>query len=97
MKKININWVNYQDYKINFGVNKKFLNYLDIASEISENFTNKFWYGILSQIFQKKEYLKLTIEFNVKKDILESIELIELINFLKKEKRENKIYFRKKK
>ena len=33
----------------------------------------------------------------MKKDILESIELIELINFLKKEKkRENKIYFRKK-
>ena len=97
LKKININWVNYQDYKINFGVNKKFLNYLDIASEISENFTNKFWHGILSQIFQKKEYLKLTIEFNVKKDVLESIELIELINFLKKEKKEKiKFIFAKK-
>jgi hypothetical protein len=87
LKKYDIFWFNYQDFELDdVKVNQMNL-YLKIAGDISNKFTEKFYSKKMEKVFISKDYLKTIIEFNIKNYVMESVEVVEIYNYLKK--REN--------
>ncbi len=89
LKKININWFNYQDYNLNKVITSQTFNYLPVASNFSKRFEELFITQNLQKEFYNKDYLKICLEFNLKNKIFESIELVEICNYLKKNPEKN--------
>ena len=86
LKKYDIFWFNYQDFELDdVKVNQMNL-YLKIAGDISNKFTEKFYSKKMEKVFISKDYLKTIIEFNIKNYVMESVEVVEIYNYLKKEK-----------
>lgn len=84
LKKYDIFWFNYQEFELdNVKVNQMDL-YLEIAGDISNIFTEKFYSQKIEKFFLNKDYLKTVIEFNIKNHVMQSIEIVQIYNYLKK-------------
>jgi hypothetical protein len=82
LKKIDLNWFNYQEYNLNTVETFQMQNFLSYASQISDLVSKKFYKNEMNKKFTKENYFKISLEFNLKKRIFECLEIVKINDYL---------------
>ena len=83
-KKFNLIWFNYQEFNLDDVETYQMLNYLKTASKISEVINKKYFSRTIEKKFIKESYFKISLEFNLRSKIFQSLEIVKIYNYLKK-------------
>ncbi len=92
LKKLNIYWINHQEFKIDEAVIFQMLDSYEIMNNISNEFIKLFKNDIINEIYLNETFFKACLEYNLFNNTLNAIELLNIHNFLKKENNDVKIF-----